>query len=421
MPKIWFYFNGFSNIIECREDEKIIDIYKRFIQLYFGDNYNFKYNLIYNDNKINENLSFKEIINLYNEDKDEIVIIVYRINNILINDENELEKFNDENDAMILKYKFYYNINVKIFGNLFVSNNIKNCIIIYNGKKYKLTEYLDIDNEDRDKGILELKLIGVKNIINMSYMFENTSLFSFNDISKCNYKYVNNMAKLFGGCSSLSYLSDISKWEVSNVTDMFGMFIGCSSLLNLPDISKWNTINVLNMSHMFSMCYNLISLPDISKWNTMNVREMSFMFCNCKLLISLPDISGWNTINVQNMTHLFCGCSSLILLPDISKWNISNTKDISYLFFECLTLTRLPDISKWNTSNVTNIDYLFGKCVSLLTLPNISKWNTNNIIKIRGLFDRCFSLSCIPDISLWNLNRITNSYMFYECINLINN
>ena len=58
---------------------------------------------------------------------------------------------------------------------------------------------------------------------------------------------------------------------INNITDMSWMFSECSSLLSLADISKWNTNNVINMSYMFNECSSLASLPDISKWNTNNV------------------------------------------------------------------------------------------------------------------------------------------------------
>ena len=45
---------------------------------------------------------------------------------------------------------------------------------------------------------------------------------------------------------------------IENITNMSYMLDGCSSLLNLPDISKWNTNNVTDMYSMFSGCLNII-------------------------------------------------------------------------------------------------------------------------------------------------------------------
>ena len=50
--------------------------------------------------------------------------------------------------------------------------------------------------------LMKLKLLGIKNVTNMSYMFS--------------------------GCNSLNNLPDISKWDTKNVTDMSYMFKGCN-------------------------------------------------------------------------------------------------------------------------------------------------------------------------------------------------
>ena len=70
----------------------------------------------------------------------------------------------------------------------------------------------DIDKKYDNKGEFEIKLKGINNIINMSFMFS--------------------------GCKSLSSLPDISKWNTSNVTDMSYMFYGCNESLKIP--SKFN-------------------------------------------------------------------------------------------------------------------------------------------------------------------------------------
>ena len=117
--------------------------------------------------------------------------------------------------------------------------------MIYNEYEYELKDKFSYGWFDTIKDKLEIKLKGILNITNMSYMF---------------YK-----------CSSLSSLPDISKWNTSNVNNMSYMFYECSSLSSIPDISKWNTSNVNNMSYMFDKCFSLSCLPNISKWNISNV------------------------------------------------------------------------------------------------------------------------------------------------------
>ena len=156
---------------------------------------------------------------------------------------------------------------IKIFGSEFVENNKNICKMVIDNKKYEIADKYNIENYKYNR--LNIKLMGIDKISDMSYMFDE--------------------------CSSLSSLTHISKWNTNNVEDMSYMFSGCSSLSSLPDISNWNTNNITNMSGIFNWCLSLSSLPDISKWNTNNVTNMSYLFSGCSSLLSLPDISKWNT------------------------------------------------------------------------------------------------------------------------------
>ena len=108
-----------------------------------------------------------------------------------------------------------------IFGEKFVKNNKNICKYIYENKKYELINIIDLTNIEKSKYILKIKLIGIKNVTNISFLFE--------------------------GCKSLISVPDISDWDTSNITDMSYIFSNCVSLISLPDISKWNTSNVHKM------------------------------------------------------------------------------------------------------------------------------------------------------------------------------
>ena len=94
----------------------------------------------------------------------------------------------------------------------FVEKNKNNYKLIINGKEHELKEKYSFGIFSSKKDILEIKLKGITNITNMSYMF-------------C-------------GCYSLSSLPDISKWNTSNVTNMSYMFSECNKSLKIP--SKFN-------------------------------------------------------------------------------------------------------------------------------------------------------------------------------------
>ena len=157
-----------------------------------------------------------------------------------------------------------------------------------NGKKKKICSYLPNYNKYLNKDKLEIKLINIKNISDISYMFSGClSLVSLPDISKINLNSLTNIKGIF----FIVHHYHISKWDTKNIQDICGIFQECSSLSELPDISKWNTENVTTMNGLFSTCSSLISLPDISKWNKKNVSNMDFIFDECSLLSKLPDIS----------------------------------------------------------------------------------------------------------------------------------
>jgi len=218
---------------------------------------------------------------------------------------------------------------IKIFGNKFVQKNMCNCIMIIHNTKYLLTTEFNVENYNND--ILNIKLRGIENIIDMSDMFKD--------------------------CISLISLPDISKWNTSNIINMSGIFRGCLSLSSLSDISKWNTSNVTNMSYMFYNCYNLISLPDISKWNTIKVTNMSYMLCGCKSL------TLGHTIRREMINYCFnlSNCNYNYIL----SFNSEDKTKMSYKFKNCQKLLSFPDISKWNINNVNNISYMFSGCTSL--------------------------------------------------------
>ena len=58
----------------------------------------------------------------------------------------------------------------KLFGEIFVRNNKNNCKIIINGKENELVSFYDIERLEENE-ILEIKLKGIKNVKDMSYMF----------------------------------------------------------------------------------------------------------------------------------------------------------------------------------------------------------------------------------------------------------
>ena len=253
----------------------------------------------------------------------------------------EIKNNNDILDCKMNSITIRYKTNpklvyLKIFGNDFVKNNKNNCKIMHKNKIYKLMEYFEF-NESKHNDIFEIKLLGINNINDISYMFSN--------------------------CTTLVSLPDISKLDITKFTKLSYMFNNCQSLISLPEISKWDTSNIIYMDVIFKCCKSLISLPDISNWNTSNVIDMSYMFCNCISLSALPDISKWDISKVNNMTCMFIHCKSLSIVPNLSGWNDSNKIDLTDIFYNCISLTVLPKNFKNKKYEKYNI---FENCLNLI-------------------------------------------------------
>ena len=331
---------------------------------------------------------------------------------------------------------------IKLLEYEFVYKNNNNCYLLIDGKQKELCSEYELNEEQKKRKILEIKLVQIYPIEDMSYMFCRCISLRSIDFGNWNSSHFSNLNGIFYECNTLKLVTDISKLEIENVINLSNMFYNCSSLEAIPDIYKWDTKNVTNLSNIFYNCSSLKSLPDISKWDTKNVTNLSNMFYNCSSLKSLPDISKWDTKNVTNLNNIFYNCSSLEFLPDISKWNTENVKngnryyndDFSEaeedeivndykqgIFENCLSLKSLPDISKWSTKNFKDMSAMFRNCKLLISLPDISKWDVENVRDMGRMFEGCISLKSLPNISKWNIKNLLNmKYMFYNCYNLDN-
>ena len=94
---------------------------------------------------------------------------------------------------------------IKIFGSNFAKMYKDSCKIIYEGKKYNLTEYFKLKNNENK--LLEIKLFGILNITDLSGMFEGCSLLlSLNNIEFIDTTDTTSMESMFQECSSLKEL-----------------------------------------------------------------------------------------------------------------------------------------------------------------------------------------------------------------------
>ena len=122
---------------------------------------------------------------------------------------------------------------------------------------------------------IDLSKLKTDNVINMGFMFENSTSLRIIDLSNLKTNKVINMGGLFKDCSNLKYL-DLSSFDTSNVKYMDHMFYGCENLEAIK-LSNFDTSNVIDMKKMFYRCNSLLDI-DISNFNLKNVNSMKGMF-----------------------------------------------------------------------------------------------------------------------------------------------
>ena len=173
-------------------------IYEDIINNY--ENKNRNYEIIYNINQIQNNNTIIDELNKVIESNE----ILEKFNNIF----NIYKKMNY--DEINIIYNMKDKKGIRLFDSSFEERNKNNLKLIIDGKEQDLIGYYELKNNNKD--ILQIKLKGITNVINMGDMFHN--------------------------CNSLSYLPDISKWNISNVKDMSDMFYNCKDSLNIPSKFK---------------------------------------------------------------------------------------------------------------------------------------------------------------------------------------
>ena len=215
------------------------------------DNYILLYENIYNStDNLNNYESINNLINFKNKK------LIKDIDDFINEDiKNKYKRiidniWNSRNEMIMIYEKNEKDEKIKLFGEIFIKNNKDNCFLLIDDKINELSMEYKLNKKDKRNKNIKIKLIEVRDIENMSFMF------------------------LY--CKSLLSV-DMSKWNINKIKNLDYMFFGCSSLNNLSDISKWDTININSMNSMFMECERLKPLPDISKWNTKNIIKKNIM------------------------------------------------------------------------------------------------------------------------------------------------
>ena len=280
---------------------------------------------------------------------------IYKINNI------------EQNFSFCGMSKMVYRIDkisgnkINIFNGMFVKRYKDKCRIKYKNKIFPLIEYFPLNEiENKEENILELFLLVIDDISDLSHMFHGCSLLkefklSINVLEELNLK------------ENEKYELIIFNNEENNNTNIITYKNDINSLSEKNNFEK--ELELIE-NNLVDKSYSVIS--SIKK-EVRDIEEKKSLFDYNKFLQSaLNNICKKQKINLKRLNYMFGGCSSLINLPDISNWNIDNVFNISSMFYECSSLKSLSDLSNWNTKKIGLMNSMFYKCSSLNYLSGIS-------------------------------------------------
>ncbi|CAA6812108.1 MAG: Chitinase (EC [uncultured Sulfurovum sp.] len=261
----------------------------------------------------------------------------------------------------------------------------------------------------------------LKNTINMSFMFENSS---FNqDINDWNVSNVQNMRGMFA-TSVFNQL--LNKWDVSSVTDMKYMFYEAhafnqpldtwdvSSVINMGlmfyDANTFNqslnSWNVSSVTDMYGMFYNVNTFNQpLDNWDVSSVTNMAYMFYNTRSFNQ--NLNSWDVSSVRSMYNMFN--FAVTFNQTLNNWNVSSVTNMSSMFSNAILFNQ--PLNDWNVSNVTDMSYMFSFMKDFN--QDIGSWDVSKVLDMSSMFNSSKSFN--QDISAWNVSSVlTMKAMFYE-------
>ena len=222
---------------------------------------------------------------------------------------------------------------------------------------------------------------------------------SFNQpLNNWNVSNVINMGFMFGNTTSFN--QPLNNWNVSNVTNMYSMFSYATNFNQ--DISNWDVSNVTNMAYVFREAKNF-NQP-LNNWNVSNVTTMNRMFLNARNF-NQP-LNNWNVSSVTDMGYMFAHV--WFFNQPLNNWNVQNVTTMEGMFREAKRFNQ--PLNNWDVQNVTNTHSMFRK--SYVFNQPINNWNVSKVTNMYAMFSQATNFN--QNIRMWNTTTVISmAYMFY--------
>ena len=460
MAQVEFSFKGVSTIIQCNLDEKMKDIFQKFIDKTQIINKKIFYSY---DGKteINKELTFEEVASPEDKTKNKMNIIVL---------ENKLES--DLEKKVIIKSKNIICPECKENIKMEIKNFKINLYECQNGHKMEnilLNEFEYLQNKD-----LNSRKCDICNKINNDNFYKcltcnnnicplctsnhckNHKIINYDDkyylCKKHNEKYItycdNCKINLCALCEPHKSHNKITYSDVlPNKEELFEKKKELKDKIYLINNDIKVLINILNSVMNNINIYYKINEDIIDNYNNNeNLNYETIYYLNQfkaddSILNELNKIIECNNIkdkfnnifniytkmNIDEINIIYKVTNKEVKLFNESfiKKNKNNCKLIinekeqelkeKYNFGLFSSKKDTLKVILKGITNIINAADMFDNCKSLLSLPDIDKWDTSNITNMAWMFSNC-SLLSLPNISKWNISNVTNmNHMFYGC------
>ena len=460
MAQVEFSFKGVSTIIQCNLDEKMKNIFQKFIDKTQIINKNIFYSY---DGKteINKELTFEEVASPEDKTKNKMNIIVL---------ENKLES--DLEKKVIIKSKNIICPECKENIKMEIKNFKINLYECQNGHKMEnilLNEFEYLQNKD-----LNSRKCDICNKINNDNFYKcltcnnnicplctsnhckNHKIINYDDkyylCKKHNEKYItycdNCKINLCALCEPHKSHNKITYSDVlPNKEELFEKKKELKDKIYLINNDIKVLINILNSVMNNINIYYKINEDIIDNYNNNeNLNYETIYYLNQfkaddSILNELNKIIECNNIkdkfnnifniytkmNIDEINIIYKVTNKEVKLFNESfiKKNKNNCKLIinekeqelkeKYNFGLFSSKKDTLKIKLKGITNIINAADIFDNCKSLLSLPDIYNWDTSNITNMAWMFSNC-SLLSLPNISKWNISNVTNmNHMFYGC------
>ena len=300
----------------------------------------------------------------------------------------------------------------------------------------KIVGGVEIKDEDKDKLIMRVKVLGEKETIQLysgqynskllqinfgnGTETEMTSLYTGKEVEYNKGEYIIkiggfDLEQAFGLTMMSKKISDYSveilQWgKISNKED--------GALLEIDNISEIYEPEPDN----FCVKYNYAKFSRIPEWlfsKKVKGKEVS-KFYYCRNLTNIPENLFENYISAEDFTNLFVGCTGLTNIPENLFKHTTNATNFRTAFGGCTGLTSIPENLFKYTPNATNFGNTFGGCTGLTSIPEGLFKNNVNVTGFWETFDGCTGLTSIPEGLFKNNVNVTEFWeTFSGCTGLI--